>query len=57
MAKKSITRKVFVNKRTKQLSFSLSKKQLKRMKPSLRFGEDLFVEIQLDSIKNLKKRE
>lgn len=57
MAKKSITRKVFVNKRTKQLSISLSKKQLKRMKPSLRFGEDLFVEIQLDSIKNLKKRE
>ncbi len=43
--KKRIVRKVFINKRTRQPSVSLSKKQLKLMDPTIKFGEDLFVEI------------
>ncbi len=44
MAKK-IVRKVFVNKRTKQFTVSLPKKELKINNPSLKFGEDLFVNV------------
>ncbi len=57
MAKKTITRKVFVNRKNKQLSISLSKKQLKKNNPTLKFGENLFVDIELDSVRNLKKNE
>ncbi len=46
MAKK-IIRKVFVNKRNKQLSVSLSKKELKIANPDIKFGEDLFVELKV----------
>ena len=42
MGKKSITRKVSVNKRTKQLSITIPKKEAKKLNPRLRFGEDLF---------------
>ncbi len=44
---KKIIRKVFVNKKTKQLSVSIPKKKLKLMDPTIKFGEDLFVEIKL----------
>ncbi len=42
-----IVRKVFVNKRNKQLSVPLSKKEIKSVEPSIKFSEDLFVEIKL----------
>jgi len=42
---KKIIRKAFVNKKTKQLSVSIPKKKLKLMDPSIKFGEDLFIEI------------
>ena len=44
---KKIIRKVFVNKRNKQLSVSLSKKQLRATDPTIKFGENLFVEIKI----------
>jgi len=40
-----IIRKAFVNKKTKQLSISIPKKKLKLMDPTIKFSEDLFVEI------------
>lgn len=44
---KKIIRKVFVNKRTKQLSVSLSKKQLKAANPTIKFSDNLFVELKI----------
>lgn len=44
---RSMVKKPFVNKRTKQLSVSLSKKEMKRIDPTLKFDENLFVKIQL----------
>lgn len=44
---KKIIRKVFVNKRNKQLSVSISKKQLKKIDPSIKFSEALFVELKI----------
>ncbi len=46
MAKK-IVRKVFVNSRNKQLSVSLSKKEIKAIDPTIKFGEELFVELRI----------
>jgi len=45
MAKKSMVRKVFVNKRNNQLNVPLSKKQIKKTNPTIKFGEDLFVKL------------
>ena len=42
-----IIKKVFVNKRTKQLSVTIPKKKLKAMNPKIKFGEDLFVELRI----------
>ena len=42
-----VIRKVSVNKRTKQLSVTIPKKQLRKMDPDLKFGEDLFVELKI----------
>ncbi len=42
-----IIRRVFVNKKNKQLSVSLSKKQLKASNPNIKFNEDLFVELKI----------
>lgn len=56
MAKK-ITRRVFINKRTKQLTVPLSRKQIKANNPKLKFGKHLFIDIELDSIRNIKKKE
>lgn len=44
---KKIVRKVFVNKRNNQLSVALSKKQLRRIDPTIKFGENLFVELRI----------
>ncbi len=50
MARK-IIRKVFVNKRNKQLSVPLSKKEIRATNPTIKFGEDLFVKLEF-----IKKR-
>lgn len=47
MAKKTIIRKVFINKRNKQLTVPLSKKQLKIMDPTIKFDKNLFVELSI----------
>jgi len=52
MSGDKIVRKVFVNKKTKQFSVTLSKKQLKAADPTIKFGENLFVEIKLLRGKN-----
>ena len=53
---KKITRKVFVNKRNKQLSVPLSRKQIKKNNPSIKFGEELFVELTIFNKKKGGKR-
>ena len=42
-----IVRKVFVNKNNKQLSVSLSKRELRKADPTIKFSDDLFVELKL----------
>lgn len=44
---KTIIRKVFVNKRNKQLTVPLSKKQLKKLDPSIKFSDNLFVQLSI----------
>ena len=51
---KKIIRKVFVNKNNKQLSVPLSKKEIKSIDPTIKFGEDLFVELTI--FKKRKKK-
>lgn len=51
---KKIIRKVFVNKRNKQLTVPLSKKELRKIDPTIKFGDDLFVELTI--FKGKKKR-
>ncbi len=46
MAKK-IIRKVFMNKKNKQLTVPLSKKEIKKIDPTIKFGDDLFVELRI----------
>ena len=38
-------RKVFINKKNKQLTVPLSEKQIKKINPTIKFGEDLFVKL------------
>ncbi len=51
--KKTIIRKVFVNKRNNQLTVPLSKKEIKKIDPTIKFGETLFVKL---TIFNKKKK-
>jgi hypothetical protein len=44
---KKIVRKVFVNKKNKQLSVPLSKKQIKAVEPSIKFSDELFVRLEI----------
>lgn len=44
---KTIIRKVFVNKRNKQLTVPLSKKEIKKINPKIKFSENLFVELRV----------
>ncbi len=53
---KKITRKVFVNKRNKQLSVPLSRKEIKKLNPTIKFGEELFVELTIFNNKNGGKK-
>jgi len=50
---KKFIRKVFVNKRNNQMSVPLSRKQIRAVDPTVKFGENLFVE--LTFIKRRKK--
>ena len=47
MSKKKIIQKVFLNKNNKQLSVNIPRKKLKAIDPTIKFGEDLFVEIKI----------
>ena len=51
MVKKTMIRKVFVNKKNKQHTVTLSKKEIKKLHPTIKFGEELFVKLEL-----IKKR-
>ena len=44
---KTMERKVFVNKKNKQLSVSLSKKEIKAINPTIKFGKNLFVRLEV----------
>ena len=47
MLKKFMIRKVFVNKKTKQASVTISKKEMKKIDPSIKFSDKLFVELRI----------
>ena len=47
MSNKKLISKVFVNKKTNQLSIFPSKKEIKKIDPSIKFGEELFVKLQI----------
>ncbi|KKK41763.1 hypothetical protein LCGC14_2518150 [marine sediment metagenome] len=51
---KKIIRKVFINKRNKQLTVPLSKKELKKIDPTIKFDKDLFVELSIFKKKGMK---
>ncbi len=51
-----IIRKVFINKKNKQLSVSLPKKEFRKLDPTIKFGEDLFVELRIVKKKGVKKK-
>ena len=42
-----VIRKASINKRTKQLSVTIPKKEFRKMNPELKFGEELFVELKI----------
>lgn len=44
---KTIIRKVSINKRTKQMSVTIPKKKFKKQDTTLKFDEDLFVELSI----------
>ncbi len=47
MTKKIMIRKVFINKKTNQGSVTLSKKELKKINPTIKFGKNLFVKLEV----------
>ena len=47
MTSKSMIRKVFINKKTKQASVTLSRKEIKKIDPTIKFGDKLFVKLQI----------
>ena len=47
MSSKSMIRKVFINKKTKQASITLSKKEIKKIDPTIKFNDKLFVELRI----------
>lgn len=50
-----MVRKVFVNKKNKQLTVPLSKKEIKKFNPSIKFDENLFVSLEIFNKKKGKK--
>ncbi len=53
MVKKTMIRKVFINKKNNQLNVSLSRKQIKAIAPTIKFSDNLFVKL---TIFNKKKK-
>ena len=53
MADRIMVRKVFVNKKNKQLTVPLSRKEIKKIDPTIKFSDNLFVKI---TIFNKKKK-
>ena len=48
MHKKTMIRKVFINKKNNQPTITLSRKELKRIDPAiLKFNEDVFVKLSI----------
>ena len=45
--KKVMIIKFFINKKNKQLTVPLSRKQIKKIEPTLKFDKDLFVELKI----------
>lgn len=43
----AIIRKMFVNKRTKQLSVTIPKKAFRELDPTIKFGDELFVKLEI----------
>lgn len=54
MAKKSMERKVFINKKNRQLTVTLSRKEIKKINPTIKFGENLFVNLDIFNKKKKK---
>ncbi len=50
-----MVRKVFINKKNKQLSVPLSKKQIKAVDPTIKFSDDLFVQLIIFNKKKERK--
>ena len=48
-------RKLFINKRNKQLTVPLSKKEIKAIDPSIKFDKNLFVSLTIFNKKKVKK--
>ncbi len=47
MASTSIRRKVFVNKNNKQLTIPLSKREIRKINPTIKFNRKLFVTLEI----------
>ena len=47
MAKKTIVRKPFFNKRNKQFTIVIPKKEFKKIDPTIKFDKNLFVELSI----------
>lgn len=54
MVKKTMTRKVFINKNNKQLTVPLSKKEIRKIDPTIKFNDGLFVKLE---VLNKKEKE
>ena len=52
---KIIIKRFFKNKKNKQISFVIPKRKLKAIDPTLKFNEDLFVELEFKNEKGGKK--
>ncbi len=47
MSKNFMIRKTFVNKKNKQRTVVLSSKEIKKIDPTIKFGDELFVKLQI----------
>lgn len=47
MSKKIIKRRIFINKKNKQMTVTLSKKEIRKIYPTIKFNEDLFVRLEV----------
>lgn len=55
MSKNSIIKKSFMNKRTKQFSVVIPKKEIKAIDPSIKSSKDFTVKIQIIRSRRIKK--